>query len=126
MEETQALRERILEALMHIRCAPAGTESELHAQAAQALLDAGIAAEHEAVLGPRCRIDFLAGGVGIEIKKSRPQPAALRRQLARYAQCEAIEELIVVAPRGVNLPASIGGRRVTMLALERLWGVSLP
>ena len=126
MESCEMMRSRVLQALGHIRCAPAGSEMDLHAQAAQALLDAGIAAEHEAVLGPRCRIDFLAGEIGIEIKKSRPQPAALKRQLVRYAQCDMIGELIVVAPCGVNLPPRIGGKRVTMLSLERLWGISLP
>jgi len=33
---------------------------------------------------------------------------------------------VVVAPRGVNLPKTIGGKPVAMLALERLWGIWLP
>ena len=118
--------ERILSALMTIRCPAVCDELQLHGLVICALECAGLAPLHEVALAPRCRIDILCGGVGIEIKKSRPQPAALRSQLARYAACEAIEQLLVIAPRGVNLPKVIGGKRVTMVALERLWGVSLP
>ena len=96
------------------------------ALAAKALADAGIAAVHEARLAPRCRIDFLAGGIGIEIKKSRPERAKLLAQIERYAACPQVAQLVVVAPRGVNLPETVGGKRVVMLALERLWGICLP
>ena len=119
-------RERVLEAVRTIRCPAVCEEAQLHEMVLSALGAAGLGARHEATLAPRCRIDILCGGVGIEIKKSRPQPAALRHQLERYAACDAIEELVVIAPRGVNLPGTIGGKRVTMVALERLWGIWLP
>lgn len=122
MGETEA----VLAALRGIRCGAACTEEELHALALAALEAAGLSPRHEARLAPRCRIDILCGGVGIEIKKSRPQRAALLRQIARYATCEQVAELVVVAPRGVDLPRCVGGKRVTMLGLERLWGISLP
>lgn len=102
------------------------SEGELHELIARTLSEAGIEAQHEARLAPRCRIDFLADGVGIEIKKNRPQKTALLAQLTRYAACEQIKELVIIAPRGVNMPKYIGGKRVMMIALERLWGVSLP
>lgn len=122
----EAERELVLFALMGIHCPAVCSEMELHEMAARALEGTGLEVRHEVRLAQRCRIDFMAGSIGVEIKKSRPQPAALKRQLARYAACEAVGELIVVAPRGVNLPKEIGGKRVTMLALERLWGISLP
>lgn len=122
----QDARDAVLAALGAIRCAAASTEEELHVQAAGALRAAGIPAQHEARLAPRCRIDFLAGTIGIEIKKNRPRRDLLLAQLGRYAACGQVEELVVVAPRGVNLPRTIGGKRVTMLSLERLWGISLP
>ena len=117
---------RVAEALGAIRCSASAAEEELHAQVAQALGAAGIGAAHEVRLAPRCRIDFMAGGIGIEIKKTRPERAKLIAQLARYAACQQVRALIVVAPRGVNLPRRIGEKPVTMLALERLWGISLP
>jgi len=118
--------ERIMQALRAVRCGAACSEEELHQLTARALADAGIEAEHEKRLGPRCRIDFLAGNVGIEIKKNRPDRARLLAQLERYAACGQIEALLVVAPRGVNLPRAINGKTVCALALERLWGISLP
>lgn len=118
--------EIVVQALRQIRCGAACTEEELHAQAARAFEQAGLEARHEVRLGPRCRIDFMVGGVGVEIKKSRPERAKLIGQLTRYAACDQVETLIVMAPRGVNLPGMIGGKRVIMLALERLWGISLP
>lgn len=122
MEET----ERVREALLSVRCPAVCQESELHALIARALTSQGFEVRHEVRLAPRCRIDFLVGGVGIEVKKSRPERAALLRQLARYAACGQVESLLVVAPRGVSLPREVGGKRVHLLALERLWGISLP
>ena len=87
---------------------------------------AGLEAAHEVRLAPRCRIDFMVGGVGVEIKKKRPQRAPLIAQLTRYASCPQVERLVVLAPRGVDLPKSIGGKPVTMMSLERLWGIMLP
>lgn len=117
---------RVVDALCTIRCGASAAEEELHREVAQAFSAAGIEAVHEARLAPRCRIDFLAGETGIEIKKKRPERAKLIAQLMRYAACPQVRALIVVAPRGVNLPKAIGGKPVTMLALERLWGISLP
>jgi len=118
--------ERVLSALRAVRCGASSAEGELHALAAQAFAAAGIDAQHEARLGPRCRIDFLCGSVGVELKKSRPERAKLIAQLTRYAACDQVSALVVVAPRGVNLPKTIGGKPVAMLALERLWGIWLP
>ena len=69
---------------------------------------------------------FMVGGVGVEIKKKRPQRTPLIAQLTRYASCPQVERLVVLAPRGVDLPKSIGGKPVTMMSLERLWGIMLP
>jgi len=122
----QARMERMADALAVIRCGAAATEAELHEQVGAALEQAGFSPEHEAKLAPRCRIDFLVDDVGVEIKKSRPNPSQLKAQLARYAACRQIGALLVIAPRGVNLPKEIGGKPVRQLALERLWGISLP
>ncbi|MBR3795377.1 MAG: hypothetical protein IKK34_05040 [Clostridia bacterium] len=118
--------ECVLSALKTIRCGASCSEEELHALAAQALAAAGLSAQHEARLGPRCRIDFLCGEIGVEIKKSRPDRTKLIAQLSRYAACDQISALVVIAPRGVDLPGSLGGKPVKMLALERLWGIFLP
>lgn len=124
MDEEMAAR--VVRAIGSIRCGAACTEEQLHAQVAQALAESGLEVQHEVRLAPRCRIDFMCGGVGIEIKKRRPDRTKLIAQLTRYAACEQVQSIVVAAPRGVNLPKVIGGKRITMVALERLWGISLP
>lgn len=118
--------ERVVRAMQTIRCGAACSEEELHRQTAKALEEAGLEVRHEVRLSSRCRIDFMSGGVGIEIKKNRPERAKLLAQLTRYAACEQVQALVVVAPRGVDLPKTIGGKPVAQAALERLWGISLP
>ena len=112
--------ERVTAALATLRVGAADSEEQLHRQAAEAF------AAHEVSLAPRCRIDFMVGDIGVEIKKKRPQRAPLVAQLTRYANCPQIARLIVLAPRGVDLPKSIGGKPVTMMSLEKLWGIMLP
>ena len=103
----------ITTALSGIRTPAAPGEYDLHAEVSAALTTAGIGHSHEYRLAPRCRIDFLAGRIGIEIKKGRPVPSELREQLARYLTSEELDAIIVVAQRaGVPLP------------LVRIWGTS--
>ena len=116
----------IVRAISSIRMPAMPCEYDIHTEISSALTAAGIPHSHEYKLAPRCRIDFLVDDLGIEIKKSRPNPAQLKRQLARYADCDAIASLLVIAPRGVNLPKTIGGKPVLQIGLERLWGISLP
>lgn len=118
--------ERVTAALATLRVGAADSEEQLHRQAAEAFANAGLEAAHEISLAPRCRIDFMVGDIGVEIKKKRPQRAPLVAQLTRYANCPQIARLIVLAPRGVDLPKSIGGKPVTMMSLEKLWGIMLP
>ena len=118
--------ESIVNALCAVRCAAACSEEELHHEVESALKNAGIEAVHEVRLAPRCRIDFLVGNIGIEIKKRRPDRGKLIAQLERYAACEQIGQLLVVAPRGVSLPKQLCGKPVAVFALERLWGICLP
>ena len=101
-------------------------EYDLHAEVSAALTRAGIEHSHEYKLAPRCRIDFLAGRVGIEIKKGRPTPSILKDQLARYLRCEELDAIVVVVQQAINLPQTICGKSVELVSLNRLWGVALP
>lgn len=122
----RGLLQRVLSALGELRSPFALEENDLHSAVAQRLAEAGLPYRHEASIGPGCRIDYLVGNVGIEIKNGRPNEAGLKRQLARYAACPAIGALVVLAPRSVRLPDSVLGKPVRMLALNQLWGVALP
>ena len=116
----------VLDALQELRSPFAFSEMDLHAMVRKRLTDAGIAFVHEARIGPGCRIDYLAGDVGIEIKKGRPDARGLSAQLARYAGCEQISALVVLTQRSVNLPKTIGKIPVYGIVLNQLWGVALP
>ena len=124
MIETQIAR--VADALASVRMPAQPEEYDIHAQVASALGTAGITFEHEYRLAPRCRIDFKAGRVGIEVKKGRPASAALRQQLLRYLASDELDAVIVVTQRVTALPGSILGKPVMLVSLNRLWGVALP
>jgi hypothetical protein len=116
---------RVLTALRPLRLMPADSERGLQDRIVAALIASGIAFEREAPLG-RGRIDFLtASGVGIEVKRDRPDRGALLGQLARYAQSPRVGALVLVAERAVELPAVVGGKPCAALCLNGNWGVAL-
>ena len=94
----------------------------LHLRVGECLSAAGLPRCMRALLAPGCRIDYLVGGVGVEIKKGRPDPAALRRQLDRYAARQGVEALVVLTERAVPLPPACTASLVRGVALNRLWG----
>lgn len=120
------MAENVLEALRAMRPPFALYEADIHRMVEERLNECGLEYLHEAAIAKGCRIDYLIGGVGVEIKKGKPKHSALVEQLNRYAQCEKIECLIVVSWQSVNLPRTVGGKPVYPLALSQLWGVSLP
>ena len=115
----------ISQALHRLRSPFCQGEYDLHALVALALRDKNISFLHEERLGPRCRIDFLAGTVGIEVKKGRPERKQLMRQLERYAQSPRIESLIVLVERYASLPGEILQKPCITLSINRLWGIAL-
>lgn len=116
----------VVRALSTLRLPAAPDEYDIHAMVGTAFKSAGISVLHEACLGAGCRIDFLCGHVGVEIKKNRPSRATLLKQVTRYADSPDVHALIMVAPGDLRLPASINGVPVKCVALARLWGVALP
>ena len=118
--------ERIIAALRELRSPFALYEQDIHQAVARRLTDAGLPFLHEKPLTPGCRIDFWCEGVGIEIKKSKPRPAALLEQLRRYAVSDEIAALVVLTQRSVRLPASVCGKPLVQITLNQLWGVALP
>ena len=127
MQERMPDVDAVLRALSAIRMPKAvPEESDLHAAVAKALLDAGLEAKHEARVAPRCRIDFLCGRVGLEIKKGKVPGTRLHSQCARYLDSPMMDALVLVSPRALYLPPRIGGKSVYIFSLNRLWGVALP
>ena len=118
--------EAIIAALASVRVPAQPEEYDIHAAVARALSEAGLEYEHEYRLGPRRRIDFRVGRVGIEVKKGRPASSELREQLRRYLESDALDAAIVVTQRATALPETIAGKPVPLVSLNRLWGVALP
>lgn len=126
MNHLQQEIDLIIRALSAVRIPTMPGEYDLHAEVSAALANAGIAHVHEYKLGPRRRIDFLAGRVGIEIKKGRPIASKLREQLSRYMESGDLDAVVVVTQQALPLPRTITGKPVELVSLNRLWGVALP
>lgn len=115
----------VTQALMRLRAPFCQGEYDLHALTASALREADIYFLHEERLAPRCRIDFLADTVGIEVKKGKPERRQLLRQLERYAGSPRIEALVVLVERAADIPGEILGKPCVTLSINRMWGIAL-
>ena len=120
------MADEVLEALRAMRPPFALYEADIHRMVEDRLTACGLAFGHEVRLAQGCRIDYMVGGVGVEIKKGKPKQEVLLGQLERYARCEQVESLIVISWQSVRLPAQIVGKPLYLLPLSQLWGVSLP
>ena len=89
--------EQVLLALTAIRAPQTQDEYDLHGLTADALQRADIEFRHEAPLASRCRIDFLCGTVGIEIKRGRPD---------RHGQIDGADFAV---RKNSGLPAGVPG-----------------
>ena len=117
--------QHIIDAISALRAPLQQGEYDLHRLVMDALDAASIPWVHEVKLAPRCRIDLMCGSVGIEIKRGKPQRGKLVEQLTRYARCDRVQGLILVAERSVDLPRSICGKPLRVVCLNRLWGIAL-
>lgn len=116
----------VLAALRGLRLPPSGCETGLQDRIETALTAAGVSFTREAPIARGSRIDFItAGGVGIEVKRGRPVPALLTRQLTRYARSGRIGALVLVAERLTPTPAVIAGVPCVSVSLRGNWGVAL-
>ena len=112
-------------ALLELRAPLQQGEYDLHRLVMDALSRQGVPFAHEVSLAPRCRIDLMCGGVGIEIKRGQPERQRIRAQLKRYAACERVEGLILVTEKTVDLPPTMAGKPLRLVCLNRLWGIAL-
>lgn len=117
--------EQILLSLRRIRISPSDYEYDLHKIISQRFDEDGISYAREYVLGRYSRIDFFISGIGIEVKKGRPNRTNVVKQLSKYAEYDEIKYIIFVAERSVELPSIINGKQCTCITLSRNWGVAL-
>lgn len=79
---------------------------------AAALERAGIDYWREVKIAPRCRIDFVCpGNIGIEVKRGKPNRAAVAAQVQRYARSGLTEIILcidrVVLPVQAHIPVHL-------------------
>lgn len=116
----------ILKALAELRIGIVSLESDLQETVEQAFKEHDIAYRREVQLDSRSRIDFLVEpGIGVELKKGKPNRKAVINQLERYAASDQIQELILIIESAMDLPESIGGKPCMSLALRKQWGIAL-
>lgn len=116
----------ILSALKNLRMGRNLDEYDIHDEIAAALRNAEVDYIHEYRLKPRCRLDFLVSGTAIEVKKEKPVPSLLLRQIAGYLESDEIIDIVIVTQHSVKLPQTLRGKYIHQLSLDRLWGISLP
>ena len=126
MDGLDAKMNTIIAALQSIRLRRAGEEvSYIHPLVAEALDRAGLSYEHEVRIGQRIRLDFLLDGIVIEVKRRRPDPHRLLKQLEKYTDSDQVEGVVVVAERSVPVPPEINGKPIRFLSLDSLWGIAI-
>ena len=96
-------------------------EKRAQAEIAAAFGAAGISAAREVRLGAGDIIDFLAQGVGIEIKLRSSSRREILRQLRRYALHPEVRELVLASNIAIALPREIEGKPVGFASLGRAW-----
>lgn len=120
--------EEVLASLRRLRVHIVTQEFDLQKLIAQQFAADGISYVKEHRLAPRNRIDFLIpGGIGVEVKKGKPNSGQVADQIERYCQFDAVHVLILVVERSVfdHLDRSSNGKPVHYVALNKLWGIAL-
>lgn len=124
--EWEGTLERVLNSLKNLRTGLTFEEYILQDVVAEQLQKSGILFKKEYGLAPGNRIDFFVeGGIGIEVKKGKPNSKQVTAQLQRYTSFDEIKAVILVVQRSVSIPSRINGKKCVMLGLNRLWGVAL-
>ncbi|HEY4112879.1 MAG TPA: hypothetical protein VGM17_02355 [Rhizomicrobium sp.] len=101
---------------------PLSDEKEAQAAISQILSDNGVAHEREHRLGPHDIPDFFCTpDLVIEAKMKAARPAAVYKQLKRYAGYDKVGALILVTNRAMGLPAAICGKPAYFISLGRAW-----
>jgi hypothetical protein len=119
--------ERIMEALRSLRVGKVLEEYDLQDQIAAVLDGAGIDYQREYRLGKGSRVDFLAAGVAIEVKKGKPNRSQLLNQIDRYAAYGCVDAVVIVVETSLRVPITYAanGKRCNVVGLQKLWGIAL-
>ena len=106
-----------------VRSAKIDLSSEKGAQAdlAELLTRNGIDFEREYPLSKQDVIDFMVGGLGVELKLRGARKMDIYRQLKRYASHPRVESLALISNQSMGLPEQLEGKDVYFLKLGEGW-----
>lgn len=123
---SQVLRAHILDLLIRHRL-PLSDEKQLQAEMAKVFEVAKLSFRREVRLDARDIVDFmvddllpLAPRIAIEVKIGGSR-RAIFRQLERYAEHDAVGEIVLATNVPMNLPAEINGKPTAIAALGMGW-----
>jgi hypothetical protein len=119
--------ERIIEALRTLRVGTTIAEYDLQNKIADALDLAEIPYAREHLLGRGSRVDFLAAGVAVEVKKGKPNRSKLVAQIERYAAYDEVDAVVIVVETSLFAPIreTSNGKPCAVVGLQKLWGIAL-
>ena len=117
---------KVLSTLKQLRLGVIDYERTIYKSIGQKLNDDNIPFYTEYSLGKRKRIDFyVPGGIGIEVKKGKPNRQCIFEQLNKYAESNEINILILITERNITVPEIICGKPCFVISLSKLWGVAI-
>lgn len=92
------------------------SESELSDLVSERLTRCGIEFSREKWLNDTDRIDYLVGRIGVELKLKGPV-SSVTRQLARYADSDLVDEVVLVTTRATHkrVPGALRGKPITVI-----------
>lgn len=93
-------------------------EKRAQEEFSEVLTAQGIAHEREVTLAPGDIVDFMVGGIAVEMKV-KGQRMAIYRQLVRYATHDQVQEIVLLSARCMGLPEAIHGKPAAVASLSR-------
>ena len=95
-------------------------EKRLQAEIEEVLTSFGIEHAREYRLDAGSIIDFMVGGIGVEVK-IKGSKLEIWRQLERYAEFDEIETLILVTNVPMGCPSVVKGKPIYVVNLAKAW-----
>jgi len=106
-----------------IRATKIDLSSEKRAQAdvERVLTDARIVFQREEPLTATDIVDFLVGGIALELKLRGARKKEVYRQLCRYARHPSVKTILLASNLSMGLPAQIEGKDAYFVKLGEAW-----